>query len=139
LGEGPLKINIVPNLDQIRFIAESAFHAWDYQDLEAGRAQVIEDMVALLEYLRTFDNGVGVVAAGALAIEGGIRIERSTREADALDLVDSYVSENTGIIDPAKRERTRAAVIEDVWAQINRNTAYRESYLATCSDGATEQ
>ena len=47
-----MKINIVPNLDQIRFIAESTLHAWDHQSLEDGRDQVIADMMGLLEYHR---------------------------------------------------------------------------------------
>jgi hypothetical protein len=52
-----MKIDICPNLDRIRFFARSALYAWDYQDLESGRDQVIADMEALLKYLvRCFQN-----------------------------------------------------------------------------------
>jgi hypothetical protein len=130
-----MKIDIRPNLDQIRFIAESALHAWDFQDLEAGRAQVIEDMTALLEYLAAFDNGAGVVVAGALSIKDGIRLERSTRDGDLLDLVHRYVRENTVVVDPSERERARSAVIENVWAQINRHSEHRKGNHGATADG----
>jgi hypothetical protein len=72
-----MKIDICPNLDQIRFFARSALHAWDYQDLESGRDQVIADMEALLKYLGAFDDSEGVVVASVSRIKAGIRVERS--------------------------------------------------------------
>lgn len=89
-----MKVNIVPNLDQIRFFARSAMHAWDYQGLEAGRAQVIADMERLLAYLDAFNDGEGTVVAGIKAIKGGVRIERSTREGDFFDLTQRYRDQN---------------------------------------------
>jgi len=92
-----MKIDIRPNLDQIRAIAKSAMHAWDFQDLEAGRDQVIADMQALLEYLSAFDHAEGVVVASVYGIEPGIRIERSTRPGDFFDLAHRYISQNTSL------------------------------------------
>jgi hypothetical protein len=89
-----MKINLAPNLDQIRFYAKSALHAWDYQDLESGRAQVVADMQALLSYLDTLNDGEGVAVASVSRIKAGVRIERSTREGDFFDLVDRYISQN---------------------------------------------
>src|SRR6266568_4103605 len=74
-----MKIDIRPNIDQIRFFARSAMHAWDYQGLESGRAQVIADMERLLHYLDAFNDGEGTVVAGVKAIKAGIRDERSPR------------------------------------------------------------
>ena len=90
-----MKINIAPNLDQIRFIAESALHAWDHQSLEDGRDQVIADMMGLLEYLSAFDNAKGVAVAAVFRVEAGIRIERSTCKGDFFDLAHRYISQNT--------------------------------------------
>ena len=69
-------------------------HAWDYQNLEAGRAQVIADMAALLAYLDALDDGEGVAVASISQIEAGVRIERSTREGDFFDLVHRYIGQN---------------------------------------------
>jgi hypothetical protein len=90
-----MKIDLRPNLDQIRFIATSALHAWDYQSLQDGREQVIADMRALLDYLSAFDNAEGVAVAAVFRIEAGVRIERSTREGDIFDLAHRYISQNT--------------------------------------------
>jgi hypothetical protein len=89
-----MKINISPNLDQIHFIANAAIHAWDYQGLEAGRAQVIADMKALLAYLDALNDGEGVVVASVSPIKAGVRIERSTGEGDFFDLANRYIGQN---------------------------------------------
>jgi|SRR5277367_6552227 len=89
-----MKINISPNLDQIRFIAKSALHAWDYQDLEAGRDQVIADMEELLAYLDALNYGEGVVVASIAPVKAGVRLECSTREGDFFDLTDRYNGQN---------------------------------------------
>jgi hypothetical protein len=85
-----MKINITPNPDQIRFYARSAMHAWDFQGLEAGRAQVIADMAALLRYLDACDGGDGVVVVGIAKIERGVRLEVSRRHNQIVDLTDEY-------------------------------------------------
>ena len=134
-----MKINITPNLDQIRFIAESSLHAWDHQSLETGRDQVIADMAGLLEYLRAFDDSAGVVVVGVAAIEGGIRLERSTRDNDILDLVHGYICENTSIgCDAAERQRAVARIIEDVRAEADRNAEKLEFNLDSACDGVAK-
>jgi hypothetical protein len=101
-----MKINITPNLEQIRAIALSAQNAWRFQSLEDGRNQVIADMKQLVAYLDALDNGIGVVVAGVSWIEKGIRIERSTRESDIFDLSDRYMSQNTScIIDVSEHDK----------------------------------
>jgi hypothetical protein len=87
---GDVKINIVPNLDQIRWYVYSAIHAFDFQSIEDGRDAAIADMTALLAYLNACDNGVGVVVKRVIPIEEGIRLERSNQENDILDLGHSY-------------------------------------------------
>jgi hypothetical protein len=89
-----MKIDIRPNLDQIRFFAKSAMHAWDYQDLATGRAQAIADMEALLRYLDAINDGEGVVVAGVELIKAGVRVVRSTRKGNVFDLTDRYMAEN---------------------------------------------
>jgi hypothetical protein len=85
--------------------------------------------------LRAFDDGVGVVVVGVAPIEGGIRLERSTRDNDILDLVHGYVCENTSIgYDAAERQRAVARIIEDVRAQADRNADKLELKLDSPRD-----
>lgn len=92
-----MKINITPNLDQIRFIAKSAMHAWDHQSLEDGRDQVVADMQELLAYLGAFDDSEGVVVASVARIKAGVRIERSTSDGDFFDLTDRFINQNISL------------------------------------------
>ena len=109
-----MKIDIRPNLDQIHFIARSAMHAWDHQDLEAGRAQVIADMQRLLAYLDALRHGEGVVVAGISGIKAGVRLERSTREGDSFDLTDRYVAEHVhSQVDIDNRSNSGVVVAEN--------------------------
>jgi hypothetical protein len=89
-----MKIDIRPNLDQMRFYANSAKHAFDYQSPENARASVIADMAALLRYLDICDRGAGVVVAGISQIDDGIRLERSRRYRQSLDLTHGYAEQD---------------------------------------------
>jgi hypothetical protein len=137
-----MKIDIRPNLDQIRFYARTAMHAWDYQDLEAGRAQVIADMQELLGYLDGLNNGEGIAIASISRIEAGVRIERSTREGDAFDLTDRYVAERIGRVftDPDHHCRPGAVVTENGMGQ-KHALAVKDGQtdLAAVERGPTEQ
>jgi hypothetical protein len=109
-----MKIDIRPNLDQIRFYAKSAMHAWDHQDLEGGCAQVIADMEALLAYLDALNDGEGVVVTAVSRVKAGVRVERSTREGDFFDLTDRYVAQRVqGQIDNDDHGDASSSVIPE--------------------------
>jgi hypothetical protein len=86
-----MKINISPNLDQIRFFARSALHAFDFQSPENARATVIADMQALLEYLATLDEGVGVAVAAISKVKGGIALKSFDGDEEIFDLRDGQM------------------------------------------------
>ncbi len=88
-----MKINIAPNLDQIKFYAKSALHVWDVLPPDIARENVIADMKALLRYLDACDSGNGVVVVGIGQIERGIRLEVSRRDGQIVDLTDRYAGD----------------------------------------------
>jgi hypothetical protein len=130
-----MKINIAPNLDQIRFFAKSAMHAWDFQDLETGRKQAIADMKALLRYLDAFDDGMGLVVTGISKIEGGIRLERSRRYGQILDLSHGYVDPNAISHHSGDGQGAFVGIVEDMGPERNGSTAETELDFAPLSDG----
>lgn len=114
-----MKINISPNLDQIRFFARSALHAFDFQSPENARATVIADMEALLEYLADLDDAVGVAVAAISKIKGGIALESFDGDKKIFDLrhgqMDGIVAVQSG-----DGEGAVCRMIEDVGVNLER-------------------
>jgi hypothetical protein len=133
-----MKIDICPNLDQIRTFARSAMHAFDFQSPENARADVIADMEALLEYLAVFDDGNGVAVASITKIEGGITLEAFGHKGDILHLrhgeARADVASHSGDC-----ERAISGGIEDIGLKVDVQPAERERNLSFQGDRGSDQ
>ena len=135
-----MQINIVPNLDQIRYFAQSAKHAFDFQSIEAGRDAVIADMTALLAYLDILDNSQGIVVKRIIPIKGGIRLERSSRENDILDLGHGYSDDaSDGFAHPGNRDCACPGQIKSVRPKNDIHAGIGNGDLDAPSDGGAKQ
>jgi hypothetical protein len=111
-----MKINIVPNTDQIRHYAKSALKVWDVLPPDLARQNVIADMEGLLAYLDACDRGDGVVIAGIRKIERGVRLEVSRTHNQIFDLTDRYIGQDVIPNDAADVQRPVSGDIHDVRA-----------------------
>jgi hypothetical protein len=88
-----MKINVTPNIDQIRNYAKSALNVWGVLPDDLAKTNVISAMKSLLRYLDAFDKGDGIVVVGITGIERGIRLEVSRGDRQVFDLTDRYFGE----------------------------------------------
>ena len=118
--DNTMKIDIRPNLDQIRFYANSALVALRYNSDEEARKFVQADMEALLRYLDALDAGNGVVVVGIAKLECGVRLEVSRTHDKVFDLIDRY-PESAGDITNASGQPQTTVLdrVEDVRAHGN--------------------
>jgi hypothetical protein len=133
-----MRIDIHPNLDQIRFFAKSAMHAFDFQSPENARADVIADMEALLEYLAAFDNGNGVAVSSIAKIEGGITLKAFDRQGDILHLRHGEARAD-GASHSGNRKRAIGGGIEDIGLKVDAQPAERKRNLSFQSDRGSDQ
>jgi len=134
-----MKIDVRPNLDQIRFFAEAALHAWDFQDLETGRAQVIADMTALLDYLTKLDDGDGVAVARIIKIESGLRLEEIPGSGQILDLRDRYMEREASIAETSDGEAVSDGLVNDIRTNRDREPSHREFDLGAPFNRRTQK
>lgn len=132
-----MKIDIRPNLDQIRWFAKAALHAWDVTP-ERARESVAADMTALLAYLDACDNSSGRVVLGVAKIERGIRLKINWTDQQAVDLTDQYADDRDTPECSGDRQRTVLGDIQDVRAHIDERAVDRELDLATLGDGRSQ-
>jgi hypothetical protein len=134
-----MRIDIRPNLDQIRFFANSAMHAFDFQSPENARADVIADMEALLEYLAAFDDGNGIAVSSIAKIEGGITLKAFDRQGDILHLRHGEARANVAS-HPGNRNRAIGTGIEDIGLKVDAQPAdERKRDLSFQSDRGSDQ
>jgi hypothetical protein len=125
-----MKIDIAPNLDQIRFFAESALHAFDFQSPEDARASVVADMLALLGYLEAFDDSMGIAVAGIRKIESGVRIEVSTREGETFDVGHSYALARLVTRQPSDLKMAQERIVKHIGTQNHSDATEPERNLS---------
>jgi hypothetical protein len=109
-----MKINVIPNIDQIRFYAKSAMLAVQVLPPDIARDNVETGMASLLAYLDACEKGDGVVVVGVVPIERGIRLEVSRRHDQIFDLTDRYFEETEGSHIPSDLQRPIPADVENV-------------------------
>ena len=134
-----MKIDITPNIDQIRFYATSALHAFDSVDLESGRHFVIADMRALLAYLDACDNGVGLAVFGIAKVEDGVRLEVSRCRGDVFEIGHVYATERTVAGEPCQSENSAGPLIERVGRKEGDHAPTAETDLSPVADSGGQQ
>jgi hypothetical protein len=130
-----MKINIAPNIDQIRFFAKSALHAWDVLPPDVARENIIADMTALLRYLDACDSGDGVVVVGISKIERGLRLEVSRRDHKVFDLTDRYAGDSDIADHPGELQGAAPVDVQDMRSHGDSIAADPEVDLATLGEG----
>ena len=128
-----MKIDITPNIDQIRFFAKSALHAWDLLP-DRARENVTADMTALLSYLDACENGSGRVVLGIAKIEDGIRLKVSWTDPQIFDLTDGYADDRNASHCAGDHQVAILGDIEDVRPERDGITANTELDLASLPD-----
>lgn len=133
-----MKIDIRPNLDQIRYYAESALNVWGVLPEDMARENVIADMRALLAYLDACENGSGRVVLGVAKIERGIRLKVSWADLKVLDLTDTYADERDASVCSSEHQPPILRDVENVRSHVGGRTADLEVNLKTLADGGAQ-
>jgi hypothetical protein len=94
-----VQITVIPSSRQIRYYAESTINAFDTLSTDDAIKANIGHLRQLLRYIDSLDRANNLVVAGISPVEGGIKIERTTRDGDVFDLIDRYLGPSYAKLD----------------------------------------